>query len=328
MPAALFTLLQTSILQQEKLGLDRSDVRVDGAGAGKEVPPSTAAKDHAGIIAAGDLTPGSALAPKTRGGRGADFAGLLNELVKVVQELSHMDSLLIQANKTTPKDKEAQKWHEVSIRALAWSRDALAERQSALLAKLRTSVEGPHVPTAAGSCEPEAEYSPTAAGSCDPEAESCATGSCEPEAERSPTAQEDAPSRGQPVDAAAFVGSLRADLEKLRTLDPACCLLIRKIKRLGLNSQERLRSHFERYGPVQEVLVAHTFEKPSAKRRHGRVRPAAMGFVVLGDQSSTQAALEASETQLVADGDEFVEVHVSRFDPNAVNAGQALDGEA
>jgi len=293
MPAALFTLLQTSILQQEKLGLDRSDVRVDGAGAGKEVPPSTAAKDHAGIIAAGDLTPGSALAPKTRGGRGADFAGLLNELVKVVQELSHMDSLLIQANKTTPKDKEAQKWHEVSIRALAWSRDALAERQSALLAKLRTSVEGPPVPTAAGSCEPEAEYSPTAAGSCDPE-----------------------------------VGSLRADLEKLRTLDPACCLLIRKIKRLGLNSQERLRSHFERYGPVQEVLVAHTFEKPSAKRRHGRVRPAAMGFVVLGDQSSTQAALEASETQLVADGDEFVEVHVSRFDPNAVNAGQALDGEA
>merc|ERR1719161_2891980 len=118
----------------------------------------------------------------------------------------------------------------------------------------------------------------------------------------------------------SLVGSLRADLEKLRTYDPDRCLLVRNLKKLGLSSQQLLQEHFGHYGVVSEVLVAHSFEKPSAKRRNGRIRSATKGFVVMEDPAVALRVLQDGETQWVADGEKQCELIVERFNPRAADA--------
>merc|ERR1719183_942939 len=115
-----------------------------------------------------------------------------------------------------------------------------------------------------------------------------ATNSCELEAERMTMATQALPLQDQ-----RLVGSLRNDLERLKMYDRERCLLVRNIKKLGLSSQQRLQAHFERYGAVSEVLVAHSFEKPSAKRRNGRICPANKGFVIMEDPKVALGVLDA-----------------------------------
>lgn len=106
--------------------------------------------------------------------------------------------------------------------------------------------------------------------------------------------------------------SLRHDLEKIKSYPDGRALICRRIKQLGFDSGELMREHFEQYGPVTEVLVAHSITKPSAKRTKGRVRPAAVGFVVMGSQEAVEAALAAGEQQSVklldASGEAVIEV--------------------
>merc|ERR1719313_431576 len=42
--------------------------------------------------------------------------------------------------------------------------------------------------------------------------------------------------------------SLRTDLEKVKLYQPGCALLVRKIKPLGFESAEHLKTHFEKMG--------------------------------------------------------------------------------
>lgn len=108
----------------------------------------------------------------------------------------------------------------------------------------------------------------------------------------------------------AGVGSLRADLEVLRNFPPALCVIVRKIKRLGLDSSTLLEEHFSQFGPLKKVFVAHSFERPSAKRRHGRVRPAALGFLLMDTAEAAQAIMAAGSEHLIRD----VEVSVQMFE--------------
>ena len=75
---------------------------------------------------------------------------------------------------------------------------------------------------------------------------------------------------------------------------------------------------------LAEVLVSHTFEKPSAKRASGRVRPAALGFVVFRSPEAAQAILAAGEEHVVGSGADAVKVLVQRYE----RSGSELDLEA
>jgi len=235
-------------------------------------------------------------------GGGKDFAALLADLVGVAAELARMDEMLAQAEASAPASAEARKWHEVSVQALVWSREALAERQNNLLVQMKVlSQVGCADKAVAVSSESivAQTYSPT-----------------QPEAALSLEAVESE---------TAVVGSLRADLERLRGYSKEQCLLVRKIKRLGLESPQKLRTHFERYGAVSEVLVAHSFEKPSAKRRNGRMRPAAIGFIVMAADAAATAILATGESHMIQDGTNVCEVSVQPYNPQAAAGDLELE---
>lgn len=271
---------------------NKSDSKVGGAGATSAVSPAT--KEHLDVVATGRPSPSRAGAPEPRAAFGGDFSALLQDLIKVVQDLARMDSMLSEAQANSPETEEAQKWQEVSLRALMWSREALAERQSTILAKIRAGVETPPMLLATSSCKLEVENMTIA-------------------------------SEAAPLQDKSLVGSLRNDLERLKMYDRERCLLVRNIKKLGLSSQQRLQMHFERFGAVSEVLVAHSFEKPSAKRRLGRVRPATKGFVVMEECAAASAVLEAGEAHVVEENGELHEIIVQRFNPFVL---EGLDEEA
>merc|ERR1719313_1558761 len=94
-------------------------------------------------------------------------------------------------------------------------------------------------------------------------------------------------------------GSLRQDLELLKQRQPECVIIVRKIKKLGFESPQILDDHFSQYGEVKELLIAHSHVKPTAKRPNGRVRPAALGFVVMADDEATRKAFEAGTEQSI-----------------------------
>lgn len=95
-------------------------------------------------------------------------------------------------------------------------------------------------------------------------------------------------------------GSLRQDLELLRGRNHECVLVVRKIKQLGFQSPNTLAAHFSKQGVVEEVLVAHT-KSPSRmsaqKKQVGRIRPAAMGFIVMRSVEDAKRILQQGELQ-------------------------------
>merc|ERR1719310_1650409 len=162
------------------------------------------------------------------------------------------------ANAPPPQASEAQKWHEVSVRALQWTRSSLASQQDSSLCQLKDAILYSRVSVApvTDSVVEKAVFAKPLPAQLAPAPAAC-------------TAQRAA------VAAAGLqsVGSLRDDLEKLKEYENERCLIVRRIKRLGLSSPALLRKHFEDYGTVTEVLVAHSFERKSAKCRVDRVRP-------------------------------------------------------
>lgn len=277
MSSTPITLPQTSPLEQQKW--PAKDPR-DG-------PTHTPAAQHG--LGADALKAASALVPITAE-LPADTPAILTRLASVVKEIASMDAMIAKAEASAPECPEARKWFEVSQTALVWSRENLTKEQRALLHRLKEQ------------CLAQATAQPSPV----PPAARC---------QKLPA--QDAPAAAAGLnDDAKVVGSLRADLRKLQGYDdPRRCLLVRKIKRLGVDSAQKLRDHFQRAGAVTDVLVAHSFEKPSAKRRQGRVRPAAMGFVVMEDAAIAKDLVESGAVQLVQDGEELVEVAVEEFDP-------------
>lgn len=283
---AFLTIVQTSLLQQAKLSQTKGESRPDGVR--ESSASSKVAEQHLDV--AGIHPDACNRQPEVTG----DISALLRELVEVAQGLAQMDAMLMETRKTMTESRDAQKWQEVSLRALIWSREALAKRQVDVLARLKSrATKAPLVQS---------------------------TSCCNDEVERMTTLTPVALSQNR-----LLAGSLRSDLEKLKAYDREQCLCVRNITKLGLSSQEKLQSYFKRYGEVSEVLVAHCFEKPSAKRRLGRVRPATKGFVVMKEPAAALAVLEAGEVHTVADGEQSREVIVQCFNPRAMDG---LDEEA
>merc|ERR1719335_142857 len=79
-------------------------------------------------------------------------------------------------------------------------------------------------------------------------------------------------------------GTLRTHLSTLQNEDPMCVLIVRRINRLGFESDEALKEYFVKLGGVRHVLVAHS-----------RVKPAGIGFVVMASQEETIKVLSIQE---------------------------------
>jgi len=244
---------------------------------------------------------------------GEPLGDSLKNFLEIAMKVAQIDEAVMSARASAPsqEDSEAFKWHEVSIKALMWTRSSLVEQQGNALGQLknfsvsqRTSVLSPspfvqlEVPASSLSAT-AAPFSPAAPKpSADARVKSY----------KKPTP---AQVGARVVAGDMSVGSLRDDLELLKQYDAQQCLIVRRIKRLGLESPDILRQHFSGFGGVKEMLISHSFEKKSAKCRADRVRPAALGFIVMDSVDGAQAALRAGPTLMIGN----VDVEVNIFEP-------------
>jgi hypothetical protein len=102
------------------------------------------------------------------------------------------------------------------------------------------------------------------------------------------------------------------DLEKE---DPTCVIFVRQINKLGFNSPELLKEHYERYGPVAKVLVSNSHEKTSGAPFPTRLRPSGMGFVLMERPEDAAVALAVGEAHIVAG----VQISARAFKPRAID---------
>jgi len=78
-------------------------------------------------------------------------------------------------------------------------------------------------------------------------------------------------------------------LALLDNYDEALIITVRKIHRLGFKSARALRMHFQKFGPVEKVLLLSS--KPKTSDPEMKPRPASMGFVVMGSTDAAAACL-------------------------------------
>jgi len=127
---------------------------------------------------------------------------------------------------------------------------------------------------------------------------------------------------GQPQAAQAAVpaggpqATLRVHLQSLLHVDPDRVLIVRKINRLGFASRAVLSEHFSWYGVVERVLVAHSRVKSvtagggkGASVVRSRLRPSALGFLVMSRAEDAQAILAHGSRQPV----NGIMVHIQEF---------------
>jgi hypothetical protein len=208
-----------------------------------------------------------------------NVASALLELTEVASQLARVETMLSQVTENAPEEEGAKRYHEISLQALECSMRMLHEKQTKCLQDLGALVGSP---CKASQDEPESTMDSTEATSA--------------------TWNLEAPEFVPEKDLASKLigsGSLRQDLELLRQRKPECVIIVRKIKKLGFTSPELLDQHFGQYGGVQELLVAHSHIKPTAKRPNGRVRPAALGFVVMATEEAAKNAFNAGTDQML-----------------------------
>jgi len=211
----------------------------------------------------------------------ATVASSLLELTEVASQLAHVEMMLAQITESAPEEENAKRFHEISLQALQCSQKMLQEKQVQCLKDLGALIGLPEKKTE--KVEEPAPPSSTWKGWSKAEIDAV-------------------PEFVLPVDLASKLigsGSLRQDLELLRLRQPECVIIVRKIKKLGFESPQILDDHFSQFGEVKELLVAHSHVKPTAKRPNGRVRPAALGFVVMATPEAAENAFKAGTDQVI-----------------------------
>jgi len=310
------TLIQASLLQQEHVGAGCEDACKSSPESAKELPRAALGFAEPVIVKRKDSAP-----PALAG----TVAGNLKQLVAAVSKLSDLDKTLDQARQMKPsEDGEALKWHRMSLTAMGWTRNSQSEHVQVLLKDLQS------ITLAAKLTVADAKVDSTSGGACAQppcrppgvfyrvaDSDESSAGEAEAKVESDSSVAEMEDKENIPI------GSLRNDLEKIRDCDPSCCLIVRNIKRMGLESPELLQKHFSLLGEVEKVCVAHSFEKPNAKRtkhRNGRIRPAALGFIVMATKEGAQQVLAAGNDQMIGQ----VCVNVRLIEPFGDKTSNAL----
>lgn len=133
------------------------------------------------------------------------------------------------------------------------------------------------------------------------------------------------PKRGRKQPKTKNTDSLRTLLGSLDGIDPSRIFAVRKVQCLGFDAAKAVRAHYESYGPVEQVLFAHSHVLSPCQQYVRRVRPSSLAFVVMVSASDVEAALAAGPEQCVAGA----QVQVERFERHSPNsAGAAYSGGA
>jgi hypothetical protein len=94
-------------------------------------------------------------------------------------------------------------------------------------------------------------------------------------------------------------------MKDLEDEDPDCILMIRHVQRLGFDSAEILRVHYNRYGTVVKVLLSNRHEKQAS----ARLRPSGIALVLMQNPEDVANVLKVGEVQTI----HGVEVHLRVF---------------
>jgi len=106
--------------------------------------------------------------------------------------------------------------------------------------------------------------------------------------------------------------SLRANLLELAAMDSARVIMVRKINQIGLHSASVLEAHYSKFGTIERVMVSHCMAKNTSGIK--RLRPAALGFLVMSKAEDAQAILAQGEVQSV----QGVNITVGKFESHPV----------
>jgi len=210
----------------------------------------------------------------------------LLELTEVASQLAHVEMMLAQVTENTPEEENAKRYHEISLQALKCSEKMLREKQMKCLKDLGALV---------GTPEKAPDDKMTLLAEPVPPESSTWKDWSKTDIDAVP---EFVP-QGDFSSKLIGSGSLRQDLELLRQRQADCVIIARKIKKLGFESPQILDEHFSQYGEVKELLVAHSHVKPTPKRPNGRVRPAALGFVVMATPDAAANVFQAGTEQMI-----------------------------
>merc|ERR1719191_2198508 len=215
----------------------------------------------------------------------ATAASLLLDLTEAASQLARVEIMLAQVTESAPEEETAKRYHEISLQALQCSHKMMVEKQNQCLQELGALVGKPSSATKE-EAKPVLETTPSS---------STWNGWGKADLEAVPEFVPEKDFNSKLIGS----GSLRQDLELLRQRKPECVIIVRKIKKLGFESPQLLDEHFSQHGEVKELLVAHSHVKPTAKRPNGRVRPAALGFVVMADKEGAQNAFKGGAEQMI-----------------------------
>lgn len=122
-----------------------------------------------------------------------------------------------------------------------------------------------------------------------------------------------------PFTVPAVADTLRTHVTEVQSKDSRCVLVVRKIQRLGHDSNKQLRAYFEWFGPVESVLTSPV--RSQAQEGGMRLRPAHLGFVVMAAPEDARAALSDGESQNVAG----VQIEVQQFVPHCHGSAWATE---
>merc|ERR1719382_1891834 len=93
-------------------------------------------------------------------------------------------------------------------------------------------------------------------------------------------------------------GNLGVVFGQLQQYNTACIFVVRSIGMLGFRSRDVLKEHFSYYGTVTDVIVPTSHGKVGDDP-HGRIRPSALGFVVMEDAVVVWSILQLGGRQTV-----------------------------
>merc|ERR1719324_1477955 len=113
-------------------------------------------------------------------------------------------------------------------------------------------------------------------------------------------------------------------LNELQEEDPSKIVIVRKINRLGFDSAEILKAHFERFGPVNKVRLSNAHAKQPGNSFRFRVRPSGIAFLLFEDAEAAAKALAAGDSQIIANVEVFVRGFERRQDDQNSSLGDDM----
>jgi len=118
--------------------------------------------------------------------------------------------------------------------------------------------------------------------------------------------------------------TLSTSLQLLSNEDPDCLFIVRRINKLGFKAARTLKKHFQQFGAVVRVLVAHsTVRQHGDTPCHARRRPSSLGFVQLSTAEAVAQVLTLGDEQDV----EGSLIRVQRFERKLIEEQGEDDGD-